>query len=97
MIKEHYFIIMIIAIVKTLFYKKYKFSDIFVYNKTYFSSLKLKTANKKEFFGPASARSYKIGVVGNNWLVGWLVGWQRSFLRNGSKDFSDFLHECRGL
>ena len=74
MIKEHYFIIMIIAIVKTLFYKKYKFSDIFVYNKTYFSSLKLKTANKKEFFGPASARSYKIGVVGNNWLVGWLVG-----------------------
>ena len=21
-------------------------------------------------FGPASARSYKIGVVGNNWLVG---------------------------
>ena len=27
------------------------------------------------FFGPASARSYKIGVVGNNWLVGWLVSW----------------------
>ena len=26
------------------------------------------------FFGPASARSYKIGVIGNNWLVGWLVG-----------------------
>ena len=26
------------------------------------------------FFGPASARSYKIGVVGNNWLAGWLVG-----------------------
>ena len=25
-------------------------------------------------FGPASARSYKIGFVGNNWLVGWLVG-----------------------
>ena len=25
-------------------------------------------------FGPASVRSYKIGVVGNNWLVGWLVG-----------------------
>ena len=23
-------------------------------------------------FGPASV-SYKIGVVGNNWLVGWLV------------------------
>ena len=28
----------------------------------------------KTFFGPTSARSYKIGVVGNNWLVGWLVG-----------------------
>ena len=27
-----------------------------------------------QFFEPASARSYKIGVVGNNWLVGWLVG-----------------------
>ena len=25
------------------------------------------------FIGTASARSYKIGVVGNNWLVGWLV------------------------
>ena len=24
--------------------------------------------------GPASARSYKIGVLGNNRLVGWLVG-----------------------
>ena len=24
--------------------------------------------------GSASARSYKIGVVGNNWLVCWLVG-----------------------
>ena len=24
----------------------------------------------KEFFGPASARSYKISVVSNNWLVG---------------------------
>ena len=23
-----------------------------------------------QFFGPASARSYKIGVVGNNWLIG---------------------------
>ena len=34
-----------------------------------------------------------IGVVGNNWLVGW----QRRFLRNGSNDFSDFLHEVRGL
>ena len=27
------------------------------------------------FFGPASARSYKIGVADNNWIVGWLVGW----------------------
>ena len=44
------------------------------------------------FIGPASTRSYKIGVVGNNWLVG-----KRSFLRNGSKDFSDFLHDVRGL
>ena len=26
-------------------------------------------------FRPDSTRSYKIGVVGNNWLVGWLVGW----------------------
>ena len=25
-------------------------------------------------FGPASARSYKIGVIDNNWLVSWLVG-----------------------
>ena len=25
-------------------------------------------------FGPASPRSYKISVVGNNWLVGWFVG-----------------------
>ena len=25
-------------------------------------------------FAPASARSYKIGVVGNTWFVGWLVG-----------------------
>ena len=25
-------------------------------------------------FEPASARSYKVGVVGNNWLVDWLVG-----------------------
>ena len=25
--------------------------------------------------GMASARSYKISAVGNNWLVGWLAGW----------------------
>ena len=36
----------------------------------------------KYLFGPASARSYKIVVVGNNGLVGW---------------FSDFLHEVRVL
>ena len=24
-----------------------------------------------DFVGPASARSYKIGVVRNGWLVGW--------------------------
>ena len=30
--------------------------------------------NRQIFFGPASARSYKIGVVGKGWLVGWLVG-----------------------
>ena len=44
-------------------------------------------------FEPASDRFHKIGVVGNNWFVGWLV----SFLRKGSKDFSDFLHEVREL
>ena len=26
---------------------------------------------KESFSGPASARSYKIGVVGDNWLVGY--------------------------
>ena len=46
-------------------------------------------------FGPTSARFYKIGVVGNNWLVGWLVHWQRIFLRNGSKYF--FLIFCMKL
>ena len=30
---------------------------------------------KYSFIGPASARYYKIDVVGNNWLVSWLVGW----------------------
>ena len=40
------------------------------------------------FVGPASARSYKIGVIGNNCLVGWLVAnavfsetAQRTFLK----------------
>ena len=27
------------------------------------------------FLVPASARSYKLGAVGNNWLVGWFGGW----------------------
>ena len=31
--------------------------------------------NLTGIFRPDSTRSYKIGVVGNNWLVGWLVGW----------------------
>ena len=57
---------------------------------------------KYSFIGPASARYYKIDVVGNNWLVSWLVGWLvgwlvTQFSQNGSKDFSDFLHEVRGL
>ena len=30
-------------------------------------------------------------------IIGWLVGWYRSFLRNGSKEFSNFLHEVMGL
>ena len=34
-----------------------------------------------------SARSYKIGVVGNNWLVGNTV------FSETAKDFSDFLHK----
>ena len=47
--------------------------------------------------GPASARSYKIGVVDNKWLVGWLVGNAVLSEKNGFKDFSDFLHEVWGL
>ena len=38
-----------------------------------FRCLLLTSFIPKSFPGPASARSYKIGVVGNNWLVGWLV------------------------
>ena len=31
------------------------------------------------------------------WLVGWLVvGWLTKYLKIGSKDLSDFLHEDRG-
>ena len=36
-----------------------------------------------------------LAIIGQ--LVGWLVGWKRSFLRHGSKDFSNFLHEVRRL
>ena len=48
--------------------------------------------------GPASARSYKIGVVGNNWLVGWLFG-NAVFSETAPKNFSVFcmkLGECKG-
>ena len=38
-----------------------------------FRCLLLTSFIPKSFLGPASARSYKIGVAGNNWLVGWLV------------------------
>ena len=41
----------------------------------YLSSLTCLQTFYTSFFGPASARSYKIGVVGSNWLVGWLVDW----------------------
>ena len=27
------------------------------------------------FVGPVPASSYKIAIIGNNWLAGWLVGW----------------------
>ena len=40
------------------------------------------------FVGPASARSYKIGVVGNNWLVGNTV-----FSETALRTFLIFLHE----
>ena len=58
------------------------------------------------FFGPESARSYKIGVSDNNWIVDWLVGWLvdwlvgwlvTQFSQKDSNDFSDFLHEVRRL
>ena len=58
----------------------------------------------KSVFGLASARSYKIGVVGNNWLVGWLIGWLVGWLvgnvifsATARKDCFDFLYEVRGL
>ena len=46
------------------------------------------------FFGLASAS--KNSIVGNNWLVGWLIG-NAVFSEMALKDFSDFLHEVRGL
>ena len=33
--------------------------------------LKMQELMIVDFVGPASARSYKIGVVRNGWLVGW--------------------------
>ena len=46
------------------------------------------------FFGPMSVRYYnEIGVAGNK-LNGWMV---TQFSRKGSKDFSDFFHEVKGL
>ena len=47
-------------------------------------------------FGPASARSYKIGVVASNWLVVWLVG-NVVFSETALRIFLIFLHEVRGL
>ena len=49
--------------------------------------------------GPASATSYKIGVVGNNWLVGWLVGWlvTQFSQKRLQAFFFNFLLEVRGL
>ena len=46
------------------------------------------------FFGPASARSYKISVVGNNWLVGNAV-----FSETALRIFLIFdmkLKDCKG-
>ena len=48
--------------------------------------------NNQCVFGPASARPYKIGVVGNNWMVGNAV-----FSETAESVFSDFLNEVRGL
>ena len=48
--------------------------------------------NNQCVFGPASARPYKIGVVGNNWMVGNAV-----FSETAESIFSDFLNEVRGL
>ena len=33
-----------------------------------------------KLFGEVSAKSYKVGAVGNNWLVGWLETTLRIFL-----------------
>ena len=41
------------------------------------------------FFEPVSARPYKIGVFGHNWLVGWLVG-NVAFSENGLRIFLIF-------
>ena len=41
-----------------------------------------------------SARSYKIVVVGNNWLVGWLAG-NAVLSETDRRIFLGFLHEVR--
>ena len=41
-------------------------------------------------FGPTSARSYKIGVVSNNWLVDWLVGRLAVFSETARRIFPIF-------
>ena len=43
-----------------------------------------------------SETSYKIGVVGNDWLVGWLVG-NTVFLETAPRIFLLILHEAKGL
>ena len=48
---------------------------------------------KNSWFGDICEKVSKLALVGL--LVGWSV--KRSFLRKGSKDFSDFLHEVRAL
>ena len=49
---------------------QYSFNCIYFYREVGIINIKC----YRMFFEPASARSYKIGVVGNNWLVCWLVG-----------------------
>ena len=46
-----------------------------------------------DFIGPASARSYKIGVFGNDWLVGWLL---TQFSQKQLKEFFCFFTWSQG-